>query len=60
VPHRFRTVAGTDTWPPFEILVDFMSMKAIMQIFTGSHSFTGNALLRNDEIWTGYSDPFVT
>ena len=28
-------------------------------VYTGSHNFTRNALVRNDEIWTGYTSPFV-
>ncbi len=28
-------------------------------VYTGSHNFTYNALVRNDEIWTGYANPFV-
>lgn len=43
------------------VILDAQVVGRVRQIvYTGSHNFTGNALLRNDEIWTGYSDPFVT
>jgi phosphatidylserine/phosphatidylglycerophosphate/cardiolipin synthase-like enzyme len=49
-------------WPIHHklLIIDATVGKRVRRVvYTGSHNFTRNALVRNDEIWTGYTSPFV-
>ena len=49
-------------WPIHHklLIMDAQIGKRVQQVvYTGSHNFTNNALVRHDEIWTGYRSPFV-
>ncbi len=49
-------------WPVHHklLIIDAQIGKRVQRIvYTGSHNFTINALVRHDEIWTGYRNPFV-
>jgi phosphatidylserine/phosphatidylglycerophosphate/cardiolipin synthase-like enzyme len=49
-------------WPIHHklLIVDATVGKRVRRaVYTGSHNFTRNALVRNDEIWTGYTNGFV-
>ena len=49
-------------WPIHHklLLIDATVGKRVRRVaYTGSHNFTVNGLVRNDEIWTGYTSPFV-
>ena len=49
-------------WPIHHklLILDAQIGKRVQQVvYTGSHNFTKNALVRHDEIWTGYRSPFV-
>ena len=49
-------------WPVHHklLIIDAQIGKRLRRVvYTGSHNFTINALVRHDEIWTGYTNPFV-
>lgn len=49
-------------WPVHHklLIIDAQIGRRLQRVvYTGSHNFTINALVRHDEIWTGYRNPFV-
>ena len=49
-------------WPVHHklLIIDAQIGKRLRRVvYTGSHNFTINALVRHDEIWTGFTNPFV-